>query len=139
MSDVIKVSCWQIDDYTSRTSEDLAVDIVQPKALQKMTKAEFLTQVVTAGGVQSELSQTYKFTEYQRDLDKQLAAGSLPNVQLLAGIAPELVTMTTPTTDAIATVIGNNSLRLIDVIAIERGETAPATVTATDVDEALGR
>jgi len=37
------------------------------------------------------------------------------------------------------TVIAANTLRLIDVVAAELGQNAPATVSAADVDAALGR
>lgn len=140
MSDIIKIACYRTGpDWPQQTSADLATAIVQPAALTGMRLLTFFQQIIAAGGVQAELAPLYERGQFIVNLEENLTNGDLAGVQTLASLAADLVTMSETTTDAIDAVIAANSLRLVDVVAMELGETAPETVSEADVDEALGR
>ena len=138
-NDIIAWSCYRIDDYKNVSSADLATAIVQNVALTKTTIMPFFQQIIANGGVQSELAPLYKYSEFMADLKLNLEKGDLTVVQTLVSLAEDLVTLTMPTTMAIATAITQNFLRLVDVVAEAAWQVAPISVTAADVDAALGR
>lgn len=138
--DIIKISCYRGTSNWSKTSSaDLVAAIQQPTALRPMTLLDFFQRLLAAGAIKSEIAPLYDRSEFIRDLKDNLQSGDLAGVAALASLAEDIVTLSQTTIDAIASVLSTNSLRLVDVVAAELGETAPKTVTAADVDAALGR
>ena len=136
MTDEIKYATYRVPDHNSKTDAELAAAIIAPAALNKMTLLEFFQQVIAAGGIQAEVAPAYTHSEFMADLKLNLARGDLAALQVLVSLAENILTMTPVTTAAIQTVLTNNSLRLVDVVAAELGTTAPETITAQDVANA---
>jgi hypothetical protein len=144
--DLIKIACYRTTPYWSEAaSEDLATAIVQPAATSPLTLTLAFQQAIAAGAVFSELAQMWKFSHFIEVLRAALHDGDLAGVQnmiasgaLMKDEAGSLI-WSQATTDALNAVVANNSLRLIDVVAAELGEDAPESVSAADVDAALGR
>lgn len=136
---VIEIACYRVTNWAATSSADLATAVVQPAALSSMRLLSFFQQIVAAGGDQTELAPLYDRSQFIIHLEENLMNGDLAGVQTLASLAADLVTMDQATIDAIEAVIAANSLRLVDVVATELGETAPETVSEAEVDEALGR
>lgn len=135
---IIEICCLRLG-VINKTSDVLAEAIQIFVAMKQMTRVDFLSAVVAAGGVRSELSPLYMYSSFMADIDEQLLAGNLINVQFLVVIARDLVRMSQSTIEAINTVVDKNSLRMVDVVALELNQIAPAIITASDIDNALSR
>lgn len=139
MSDIIRIACWRANhDYTP-TSAEYAALCVAPAAWQPCSLVAFFQEIIAAGAVVAELAQIYMYGQLVADVRAALEEGRADELQALAALLPHLLTLSAPTQAAIATTLAAHTLRLVDVVAAERQEEAPATVTAADVDEALGR
>lgn len=138
MTSIIRIACWRIPDWSrSVTSADLAAAIVQPAALQPTDLMDMFLALPDAP--RAAAARLFGFDAYIRRTEAALAAGNLPNTMALLFVGQALISMSTDTTAALHAVLQTRILRLIDVVADEQGESAPAQVTATDVDAALGR
>jgi hypothetical protein len=144
MSDLIKIACYRTGpDWPETTSADLATAIVQPAAIKSLRLTAAFQAAVAGGADLSELGAVYRVMtgEFITNLRDALHEGDLSQVQTLVAIAgaDSVLAWSQATKDALDAVISANRLRLIDVVAAEIGEDAPESVSAADVDAALGR
>ena len=142
--DAVKIACWRIDDWTATSSADLATAVAQPAALDPLTLTAAFGEAVAGGAVVAELAQMWKYSEFISTVRANLQEGDLAGVQnmiLSGGLMEEggNAIWSQTTVDALTAVVTTHTLRLVDVVAAELGETAPETVSEADVDEALGR
>lgn len=142
MSDLIKISCQRTSpNWLQTSSADLATAISTASALQGTRLTEAFQAAVAAGASLSELGACYSQmnNEFVVNLRDALHDGDLTQVSVLVAIAADQLSWSQTTINALNGIIAARSLRLVDVVAAELGETAPETVTAADVDAALGR
>lgn len=126
-------------DTTSST--DIAAAITAPAALAETRLTTAFQAAVAAGADLHELGKCYSQmnNEFVVSLRDALHDGDLTQVQVLIAIAAGQLAWSAATIAALNGVIAGRLLRLVDVVARERGEIAPETVSAAEVDEALGR
>lgn len=149
MSSVINTAIFRAygaGEWEQMSSADLAAAISAPYSLRKMELVEFFGAISQAGAVTDEVAEFYKVQRFVDDLEYQLRnpqgqanTGNYAAMGMLVSVAQSLTTLTAPTLGAISAVMAATTQRLVDVVAAELGEEAPETVTAGDVDEALGR
>lgn len=138
--DVIRVACHRTgSNWPSETSSNLAAAVVQPVAFEPLTWFELRNESISNGGDRADLAQLYNTGGFFDLLRASLEAGDWAGIQDLKEDAGDVVTLSTPTKQAIVATLDAHKLRLIDVVAGELGEIAPETVSATQVDSALGR
>jgi len=135
---LIRSACYYTgSNYAARTSDDLVAAILAPAALKELSLLQLFTMAVQAGAEAAEFRAIWQYQEYVRRVEEALARGDLAATRALLTVCP--VPFSEKTLAALNTVIAANTLRLIDVVAAELGQNAPATVSAADVDAALGR
>lgn len=135
---LVKQVCYRVgSDYAARNSTDLAAAVLAPTSLRVTSLLQLFTMAVQAGAEAAEFRAIWQYQEYVRRVDEALARGDLAATQALLATCP--VAFSEKMLAALNTVIAANTLRLIDVVAAELGQNAPATVSAADVDAALGR
>lgn len=138
MSEIIRTACIRArSDYRTASSADLATAVVQPAALQP-TDLMTLFQALPSTAI-AEAGKLFGYGEYIRRTEAALAAGNLAETMAFLAIGSAIIAMSADTHDALMAVLTPRIMRLIDVVAYGQGETAPATVSAADVDAALGR
>lgn len=131
---IIAIACHRSGpEWPSTSSADLSSAITEDRRLKSLSILEFFQAIIAAGGIQAELAPLYEYQKLIEHLERSLANGDLPAVQVCVGLAGDLESLSQATTDAIDAVIAANSLSLVDVVAEELGEDAPETVTAADV------
>jgi hypothetical protein len=133
---LIKIACFRCTDYAKRASADLAAAITAAHSLKPLSLLQLIQQVQAAGGDAQEFRAIWQYQEYVRRTEEALAAGDLAAVQALLLICP--VEFSAAMQKALQQVIAANTLRLVDVVAAEMLQAAPVTVTAADVNAALG-
>jgi hypothetical protein len=115
----------------------LAAAITAAHSLKPLSLLQLIQQVQAAGGDAQEFRAIWQYQEYVRRAEEAFTAGDLAAVQALLLMCPIAFTMLTQ--KALQTVIAANTLRLVDLIAAELDQTAPAKVTSADINAALGR
>lgn len=137
MSQTILYACWRTSSGWRQTSAAaLAATVTQPAALRPMDRKTLFGAVMTAGGVATDLRQLYAYSAYMEDVETTLRDGDLMAAQGLVALCP--VDLSPATQQAIDMVLAANTLRMVDLVALEQHDTAPAQVTAEDVTAALG-
>jgi hypothetical protein len=141
---IIAIACYRTGpEWPQASSADLATAITELHSLSPMTLTSAFQAAVANGGVVEEYGRVYSVmnNEFVVALKTGLHNGDLLGVSFLMQIAKthSNLAFSQASKDAIDAVIAANSLRLVDVVAAEIGEDAPETVTAADVDAALGR
>ena len=134
---LIKIACFRCTDYAKRASADLAAAITAAHSLKPLSLLQLIQQVQAAGGDAQEFRAIWQYQEYVRRAEEAFTAGDLAAVQALLLMCPIAFTMLTQ--KALQTVLTANTLRLVDLIAAELDQTAPAKVTSADINAALGR
>lgn len=119
-----------------RPADALAAAISQPAAVRPMERKTLFGAVAQAGGDLAAIRQLYGYDAYMRDVDTALQDGDLAAAQGLLLLCP--VDLPAGTQAIIAGVLAANTLRAVDVVAIEMGQQAPAQVDAAMVTAALG-
>ena len=137
MINAIAISCFRTTaNYASCSSANLAAAITAAHSLKPLSLLQLIQQVQAAGGDAQEFRAIWQYQEYVRRTEEALAAGDLAAVQALLLICP--VEFSAAMQKALQQVIAANTLRLVDVVAAEMLQAAPVTVTAADVNAALG-
>ncbi len=142
----IKVSCHRVDpSWAQMSSAELAAAIsAESSELEPITLTTAFGEAVAAGAVVAELAQMWKYGEFIATLRKLLHDGDIAGVQnmILSGsLMTEngAVIWSQTTVDALNAVVASHAytIRPIDLVANEMGETAPETVSEADVTTAL--
>lgn len=138
---MIDTVCFRVNNWQQTSSVDLVTAITSVTALEPTRLTDAFQAAVAAGASLGELGKCYSQmnNEFVVNLRDALHDGDLTQVSVLVTIAADQLSWSQTTIDALNGIIAARSLRLVDVVAAELGETAPETVTAADVDAALGR
>jgi hypothetical protein len=138
MINAIAISCFRTTaNYASCSSANLATAITAAHSLKPLSLLQLIQQVSAAGGDAREFRALWQYQEYVRRAEEDLRVGNLAAVQTLLLVCP--VEFSAKTQAALQGVIAANTLRLVDVVAAELGQAAPAKVTSADVNAALSR
>jgi hypothetical protein len=137
MNNIIAIACYRVKNYASCANTTLAAAITAAHSLKPLSLLQLIQQVQAAGGDAQEFRAIWQYQEYVRRAEEAFTAGDLAAVQALLLTCP--IEFTAATQKALQTVIAANTLRLVDLIAAELDQTAPAKVTSADINAALGR
>jgi hypothetical protein len=139
--DIIAMACYRVPDWEKLSSDELATAIVQPAALNPLTMTGAFCAAVLAGADLGELGAAYSKmnNEYVVNLRDALHHGDFNQVQVLIQIGAAVLGWSEKSLGAIQAILAANTLRLVDVVAIEKNESAPPVVSAADIEAALGK
>jgi hypothetical protein len=140
--DVVRQACYLVGShYRTLTSEQLGAAITAPVALRPYAEplTGFFSDVVTAGGAAAELRPIWAYDRWIERLAEALSDGALVSVQALMATCPVWDALGPHTQAAVSQVLQSRSIRLVDTVAAALDVDAPESVTAEDVDGALGR
>lgn len=156
--DIIRIACWRTDPTYATSSADFATAVaavVPPAAFTPIAFLPFLSATVDAGGSLAEAGKIYTYHGLLEDTKAALLAGVYADALVLLAIAGAVCAIAAPTQTALVAVVAGRApapQRLVDLIAGERNENnelswpddngqqiTVGTVTAADVDAALGR
>lgn len=150
-NDIIKIACWRIGSWEAISSEELAARITAAWTVPEgLTLDDVFTAIVGAAAeqnretVKDEMAQLWKYGEFLRGAKNNLESRNLVGLATMLDAAGRIKENGTNiwsevTINAASAALATMSLRLIDVVAAERGEEPPETVTSVEVVAALGR
>ena len=147
--DIIRIACWRHGQNTL-TSAEYEAALALPEVLAPTPLIDLLA--VLDDATVGEAGKLFGYGEYIRRTEAALAAGRLAEVLALLRIGKAIIDMSANTETAIRAALAARTSRLVDVIVAERNgagdlqwpdengqQITVGTVTAADVDAALGR
>jgi hypothetical protein len=152
-TDVIRVACHRYSSqWSETTSADLAAGITAAYTIPaNLSLDDVLGAILQATAtedqetVRNELAQLWQFSEFMVGLGENLRKRNYTGIAFMLDAAGRLkgpdgaLIWSATTSTAAATALAGLAMSLVDVVAEDLGEDAPESVSAADVDAALGR